>query len=458
MATISSVGIGSGLDVKSIVSQLVALEKQPLTKLQTKAETVKSQVSTFGQIKSMVSALSDAVRGLSSITGWNAVSATSSDSASVSVSAIGGAATTSFSVGVTKLAKAQATTSAAVTPSGSAVGAGTLKLALSSGSFVDITVSDTDTVANVASTINGSGAGVTATVLTDASGDRLMLRSNKTGVDSAFTLTVTADADTLPDDANGLSRLVVGSIPTQAASDAQATVNGVTVTSASNVFENTVAGVTFTALKETTTPAEINIAKDLSKVKGNIETFVKAYNEINLAINEATKYDADTKTAGLLQGDSAMLGLQSALRGLLQSGTSGGAFSRLSDIGITQQLGGALAIDAAKLDSALLQPDDLKNLFRATTSDAQTDGVATKLQAFTAGLMAATGFFTTKEGAFQRALDRNTQDQTKVNERAARVETQLNKRYSALDAQMASLTALNAYVAQQVTTWNKSTG
>jgi len=460
MATISSAGIGSGLDVKSIVSQLVALEKQPLTKLQTKADTVKAQVSTFGQIKSMISALSDAVRGLSSVTGWNAVTATSSDSASVSVSAIGGASPTVFSVGVTTLAKAQATTSAAVTPSGSAVGAGTLKLALGSGSFVDIEVSDTDTVANVASTINGAGAGVTATVLTDASGDRLMLRSSKTGLEAAFTLSVTADADTDPDDANGigLSRLVVGSTTTQAAADAEATVNGVTVTSASNVFENTVAGVTFTALKETTTPAEITIAKDLSKVKTNIETFVKAYNEINKAINEATKYDASTKTAGLLQGDSTVLGLQSALRGILQSGTSGGAFSRLSDIGITQQLGGELTIDSAKLDAALLNPDDLKNLFRASTSDAMTDGLATKLQTFTTGLMAATGFFSTKEGSLQRALDRNSQDQTKVNERAARVEAQLNKRYSALDAQMASLTALNAYVAQQVTTWNKSTG
>ena len=460
MATISSAGIGSGLDVKSIVSQLVALEKQPLTKLQTKADTVKAQVSTFGQIKSMISALSDAVRGLSSVTGWNAVTATSSDSASVSVSAIGGASPTVFSVGVTTLAKAQATTSAAVTPSGSAVGAGTLKLALGSGSFVDIEVSDTDTVANVASTINGAGAGVTATVLTDASGDRLMLRSSKTGLEAAFTLSVTADADTDPGDANGigLSRLVVGSTTTQAAADAKATVNGVTVTSASNVFENTVAGVTFTALKETTTPAEITIAKDLSKVKTNIETFVKAYNEINQAISDATKYDAGTKTAGLLQGDSTVLGLQSALRGILQSGTSGGAFSRLSDIGITQQLGGELTIDSAKLDAALLNPDDLKNLFRASTSDAMTDGLATKLQTFTTGLMAATGFFSTKEGSLQRALDRNSQDQTKVNERAARVEAQLNKRYSALDAQMASLTALNAYVAQQVTTWNKSTG
>lgn len=457
MATISSAGIGSGLDVKSIVSQLVALEKQPLTKLQTKADAVKAQVSAFGQIKSMVSALSDAVRGLSSVTGWNAVTATSSDTASVSVSAIGGASPTVFSVGVTTLAKAQATTSAAVTPSGSAVGAGTLKLALGSGSYVDITVSDTDTVANVASTINGAGAGVTATVLSDASGDRLMLRSSKTGVAAAFTLSVTADADTVANDANGLSRLVVGSTTTQVATDAVATVNGVSVSSSSNVFENTVAGVTFTALKETTTPAEITIAKDLSKVKSNVEAFVKAYNEINQAINDATKYDASTKTAGLLQGDSTVLGLQSALRGLLQSGTSGGAFSRLSDIGISQQLGGELTVDSVKLDAALLKPDDLKNLFRASTGNALTDGIATKLQTFTTGLMAATGFFSAKESSLQKALDRNGQDQTKVNERATRVEAQLNRRYSALDAQMASLTALNAYVAQQVTTWNKST-
>jgi flagellar hook-associated protein 2 len=457
MATISSAGIGSGLDVKSIVSQLVALEKQPLVKLQSKADVVKAQVSAFGQIKSMVSALSGAVGALASVTGWNAVTATSSDIAAVSVSAIGGASPTAFNVGVTALAKAKATTSAGITPSGDPAGAGTLKVTLANGSYVDIVVSDTDTVGNIASTINGSASGVTATVLTDASGDRLMLRSTSTGLESAFALSVASDADGNAADALGLSRLVVGSTTTQEAADAVATVNGVTVSSASNTFENTVAGVTFTALKVTSSPAEISIAKDLSNVKSKIEAFVKAYNEINLVINDATKYDAGTKTAGLLQGDSTVLGLQSALRGILQSGTSGGTFSRLADVGISQQLGGSLTVDASKLDAALLKPDDLKNLFRASTGNVLTDGVATKLQAFSTGLMAATGFFSTKETSLQKALDRNSLDQTKVTERATRVEAQLNRRYSALDAQMASLTALNAYVAQQVTTWNKST-
>ena len=138
MATISSQGIGSGLDVKSIVSQLVALEKQPLEKLQLQAATVQTKISVFGQIKSLVSSLQDAVGKLTSLTGWNGVSATSSDSSFVTVSAIGGTQPTSFDVEVLGLAKAQSTYSAALLPVGDPVGAGTLQLEIgewSGGTF-----------------------------------------------------------------------------------------------------------------------------------------------------------------------------------------------------------------------------------------------------------------------------------------------------------------------------------
>jgi len=457
MATISSPGLGSGLDVKSIVSQLVALEKQPLTSLKAKATTVQSQVSTFGQIKSLVATLSDAVSNLSSVTGWNAVTATTSDATSVAVSAIGGTSPTTFSVDVLSLATAKATTSAAVSPAGGPVGAGTLNVSLAGGGSVAINVSATDTVANVASSINGANAGVTATVLTDASGDRLMLRSTNTGVAAGFTLSVGSDADGNAADAAGLSRLVVGSTTNQSAADAQAKVNGVSVSSASNAFSNVVAGVTFTALKVTTAPVELSVSKDISAAKTKINDFVSAYNAINTALSDATKYDAATKTAGVLQGDSTAVGLQNALRGLLQSNVSGGSFSRLADVGVSRQLDGSLVVDAAKLDAAALKPDDLKNLFRANTGNGATDGIATKLKTFTNGLLSSSGFFSTKAASLQSALDRNTAEQTKVNDRAAQVEAMLTKRYSALDAQVASLNALNAYVAQQVTTWNKST-
>ncbi|MEN9436418.1 MAG: hypothetical protein RIR09_1073 [Pseudomonadota bacterium] len=457
MAAISSTGIGSGLDVKSIVSQLVALEKQPLVNLKSQAATVQTKISAYGQLQSLISTLSDAAGSLASVTGWNTVKATSSDSASVSASAVGGTSPTAFSVEVSVLAKAKSTTSAVVAPAGSAVGAGTLSLSLASGSSVSLTVSASDTVANVASAINGAGAGVTATVLTDGSGDRLLLRSTGTGVAAGFTLAVTSDADGNAADAAGLSRLVVGTTTTQAGVDAAATVNGIPVTSATNTFANSVAGVTFTAVKVTTAPVDITITKDNTQVSSNIDAFVKAYNAINELLSDVTKYDATTKTAGLLQGDSSALKLQSSLRGALQSVTTGSqVFSRLADVGITQQRGGNLAVDSAKLASAMGNVDELKNLFR-NTGGGSSDGIAVKIKSLASNLLSSDGFFTTKTYSLQRALDSNAKDQDRVNARASTVEASLTRRYSALDAQMASLNALNAYIAQQVTSWNKNT-
>ena len=131
MATISSPGVGTnGLDVKSIISQLVALEKKPLDTLKLQAATVNTKISAFGQIKSLVSTLQDAASKLTSVTGWNGVSTTSSDSKFVSASAVGGTLPTSFNVEIQSLAKAQATASAALLPVGGALGAGTLRLEL----------------------------------------------------------------------------------------------------------------------------------------------------------------------------------------------------------------------------------------------------------------------------------------------------------------------------------------
>jgi len=366
MATMSSPGIGSNLDVKSIVSQLVALEKKPLEKLQLAAATVQTKISVFGQIKSLVSALSDAVSKLSSVTGWNGVSASSSDTSAVTASAIGGTQPTSFSVEVQSLAKAQSSYTMPVLPVGGAIGAGTLRLEIGqwagavftpgSGTPVDLTISATDTVADVASKINGANAGVTATVLSDASGDRLLLSGKNTGLAAGFQLSVTSDTDGNPADALGLSRLVNGSTTNQAATNATATINGIGVSSATNVFANSVAGVTFTAVKETTAPVTLTIAKDTSTVKKNIEDFVKAYNEINGVLNEATKYDQATKTGGLLQGDSTTLALQSALRAAVQSMSTGSSvFNRLSDIGVSALRGGNLEVEYGRTQGPVQQ-------------------------------------------------------------------------------------------------------
>lgn len=468
MATISSPGIGSGLDVKSIVAQLVALERQPLTKLQVQAATVQTKISAFGEVKSLISKLSDAASKLASLTAFNVVSATSSNTAAVTASAVGGTLPTAFNVEVQGLAKAQATASAALLPIGGALGPGTLRLELGqwsvgaatftpgSGTPVDVTIVATDTVSTIASKINGANAGVTATVLTDASGERLLLQSKNTGDLAGFRLTTTDDDGNNTDNA-GLSRLVFGSTMTTQGADAKATVNGIAVTSATNTFATSVSGVTFNALQVTTAPVTVTVSQDKAAIRKSVDEFVTAYNAVNKYLSEATKYDAATKTAGLFQGDSTALGLQNALRGVLQSATAGSAFQRLADIGITQQRGGDLLVDSTKFTASLDKLEDVKKLFINSGTNPLTDGVAVKFKALTKGLLATGGFFSSKDAALNRSLERNSDDQDRLNEKVARIEAQLNRRYSALDVQLSSLNALNAYVAQQVTAWNKTT-
>ncbi len=468
MATISSPGVGSQLDVRSIVTQLVALEKRPLDGLRLQAATVQTKVSAFGQIKSQVSALADAAGTLNSLTTYNAVTTKSSNTAAVTATAIGGTAANNFSIKVDSLAKAQSTASGALLPVGGALGQGTLRLQLGKWTVVplsftpqtgagpvDIVVSASDTVNDVASKINGSGAGVSATVLNDASGQRLLLRSRSTGEAAGFEMSIQADGDGNTSDAAGLSRLVAGS-SVQYAADAKIKVNDIAVSSGTNTFADVVSGVTLTAIAATTTDVDISVESNQAVLKEAVNSFVAAFNVINQTLNDLTKYDPATKSAGLLQGDSTAIGLQNALRGVLQSTTTGSAYKRLADIGITQQLGGDLAVAGGKLDAALANGDEVKKLFKADNGNLLTNGVALKFKNFSTGLLATDGFFSTKDASLKRSLDLNTREQAQVNAKAARVETNLYRRYNALDVQLNSLSSLNSYITQQVAQWNKS--
>ncbi|WP_313316168.1 flagellar filament capping protein FliD [Pulveribacter sp.] len=479
MASFSSIGIGLGgnVDVNALIKASVDAVKIPITKtggLQQQAALTNSKVSAFGQFKSLVSTLADAAGKLTSVTGWNGAKASSSNAEAVSVSASGGAAATSFSVQVQSLATAQSSMSATIAAK-QTVGAGTLSLqvggwagepkAFTAGTAaaVNIEVSATDTLADVASKINGSKAGVTATILTDAQGERLLLRSSATGEEAGYQLSV-QDADGENTDNAGLSRLVAG-MSTEYAKNASATVNGVAVSSATNAFSDTVAGVTFTAQKVTTEPVTITVSKDTSAVKKNIEDFVAAYNAVNSALNAATKYDKETQTSALLQGDSTVVALQNTLRSALQAVTGSGALRNLSAVGVISAGGlgagnvspdGSLELDATKFNKAMEDPDAVKTFFRGPDGGNVADGFAGKFKAVTDKLLAADGFFATKTKTYENALKLNAKEVERILDRADRTEKSLQQRYTALDTKMASLNALNAYISQQVATWNKS--
>lgn len=469
MATISSPGIGSGLDVQSIVSQLVALEKAPLNQLKTQATSIQSRISAYGTITAQITALSDAANKLGTSSGWNSVLATSSNASAVGVTAASGAPATSLTMEVQQLAKAQSVASTAVT-SGSGVGAGTMTIELGrwdagsftagSGTPVNITINPgEDTLTEIAAKINNANAGVSATVLKDASGERLLMRSKDTGAENGFRVLV-ADADGNETDATGLSRLafdgVNGMGQTQAGQNALATINGVSITSVSNRLTDTLPGLTLQLSQVTSAPVEIDVSADVTAVRANIQSFVDAYNTLNSNLASVTRYDAGSKTAGTLQGDSTAAGLQNAIRGMMRSVTASSPFSRLSDVGIELQTGGKLSIDTEKLDSALTDLKGLKELFSIDTGSATTQGFGRKVKAFADGLLETDGLLSTKTSALQASLKRNDLEQEKVNDRAARAEVRYLAQYNAMDAAVAKLNSLNTFVTQQISLWNKS--
>lgn len=452
---ISSAGIGSGLDVAKIVEQMVAAEKVPLKKLEYKAEGIQTQISTYGEIKSLTSKLGDIVSKLTRDSAWNGVSISSSNP-TLSGTMTGIAATGTYNIQVTHLAQAQTTAlggaGGAALPKDKPMGAaGTIKLTMGTESK-DIAIESSDTLTKIATKINEAGMGIQASIVTDVDGkERLMLRSKETGTDKAFTV----DLGSLSSAPAALGQPLT---PTQTAQNAKVKLNGMDVESSTNTFANTIPGMSFTVSEVTSTAATLNVKADTEAMKKNIQEFVDTYNELNDLLTQSTKYVEESKTAGVLQGDSATVSLQNSLRMLTQgiSGSTGG-LTRLAEIGIQMQEGGKLSTDTTKLDKALTNLEGLKGLF-ANKADAlgQGGGIAVNFKNFTDKLLSFDGTLNTKTDSLERTLKSNSAEQTKVNTRADTLEKRLYAQYSALDTKMASLNALNAYVSQMVTTWNKA--
>jgi flagellar hook-associated protein 2 len=449
MSTISSPGIASGIDIKSIVSQLVALDRAPIQTLKTQAGSYQNKLSVYGSIKSMMSTLGDAASKLSTSSGWNSVTASSSNSAAVSASAAAGATPTSLALEVSNLATSQSAASSVLNTTGG-LGAGTLSFSIGGGDAVNVVIeAGKDSLAEV--------AGVSATIVKDASGERLLMRATDTGTAKTFTVSVSGG------NADGLQQLSFppgvdgGMTQMQPAEDAAFSINGVALTSSSNVLADTVPGLTLTLSQETTAPVEIKISTDQAALKKNVQAFVNAYNSINDMLVTATSYNPDTKASGSLQGDATAIGLQNALRGMMRSVTSNsGPYSRLADIGISAKQGGKLEIDSDKLDAALSDPAGIQALFTTASDDATAQGFGLKIKDFATGMIATDGRLTTRTESLQSAIKRNGLEQEKVDARATRAEARYLAKYNAMDAAVGNLNALSAFVTQQITLWNSA--
>lgn len=449
--SISSPGIGSGLDVNSIITQLLSIEKQPLQKLQTQASTIQSQISLVGKIQSQVSSLQGKLAKLAGKLDWEVRTTTSSNEAAVLVKSATGAAQATYNITVSNLAKAATGASTKVNVD-EVFGGGTLQIAANGGAAINVAIAPGSTLSQIASAINNSSnIGVNASVVRDGLGQEQLVLKSKTTGSAGFSVAVTGDTDGNNADPNGLSRLVM----TQAGQNASVTIDGIAISSASNTLSDTLPGLTL-ELKQVATDVSVTVLSDTSAIKSNLDAFVTAYNELNTTLRDALKYDEATKTRGTFQGDGTLIGLQNALRGMLGSATAGGVFNRLSDVGVEMKKGGALEVNTSKMDAALAKLDDLKTLFTADTGNPLTEGIGRKLNTFTKGLLDLGGTIANKNDTLKSAETRNAKEQDRVTDRLTIVEKRLRAQYSALDAKVGSMQSLGQYVAQQVTAWGKS--
>lgn len=477
MATLSSAGIGSGLDVAGIVQKLMAVERSPLNALQTATKKTQDQLSAYGKLESAMTALRDAARKLTDTTTWTATTVASAKPEAVSATSDGNTPAGTYSVSVTKLAAAQTLASqftfGAVTDP---LGGGSLTIELGTWNAGQTTFTPKadaapvtlrfnppdDTLEDIRDRINGASAGVTASIVSDANGLRLSIRSTETGATGGFRISANDDDGDNGDAAGvsvlafdpstGVSQMAQG----LAAANAQATINGVPVSSATNSLDNVLDGLSFQLGQVTTGTVDVTVNRDSAGMKTQITDFATKYNDLVKLMREQTRYDDATQQAGILQTDSSAKGLLNQLRGL--AGGSSGAvteFTRLADIGLEPQRDGTLKINDGKLTAAMGQIEALKTFFANDDAEDTLDGFAQTFRAFGDQRLSADGVLTSRKEALQERIERNNERADKLEERLLLIEKRLTAQYGRLDTNIAKLSSLQNYVSQQIANWNK---
>lgn len=391
---ISSPGVGSNLDVNSIVSQLMSVESRPLTVLARKEAGYQAQLSAYGTLKGALSSFQNAVRALSDVAKFQSVKATPADATVLGASASSIAVPGTYSVEVTKLAQSQKLAAVGQASATAAIGIGTLTFdfgTISGGTFDAVTGKYTgaafasngagvktvtidassNSLTGIRDAINNAKIGVSATIVNDggASPYRLALSSTTIGKTNSIKISVAGDAalSTLlahdPAATQNLSE-------TATAQNAELKVDGIAVSKTSNSISDVIQGVTLNLLKtNVATPTLVTVARDTASVTSAVNAFVKAYNDINKNLGDLSAYNAATKQAAVLQGDSAVRSIQSQIRNTLTSTLAGisGSYTTLSQIGIAFQKDGTMAVDSTKLQSAIdTNFNDIASLFAAT--------------------------------------------------------------------------------------------
>ena len=457
---ITSTGIGSGIDVGGIVSQLVAAEGQPArNRLDRREAQTQATISALGGLKSSLNEFQSALGGLKDLDAFQARKATSGDSSIFTATADETASAGSYQIEVAQLAKGEKQASGYFASADATVGTGTLTFDVGGNSF-DITVdSSNNTLAGIRDAINASpdNSGVTATTVNvddpnnpGSTVSRLILTADDPG--KANTVTISAvDDDGTNADAAGLSQLSTasGELETlEAAQDAIIRIDGQNVTRSSNSISDAIDGVTLELKKsDLGSTNSLDVALNTGAVKSKVESFIKAYNGLVQTTNQLSSYDPETGRAGALQGDATLRTISNQIRREMSDTVDGinGVFDNLATIGVETQRDGTLSLDSAQLDEAMdADFDAIGQMF------ASEDGYATRLDALVDNYVGFNGILDSRTESLNNRIDDINDQREDLSRRLSSLESRLLAEFNAMDQVVGQLNSTGSYLSQQL--------
>ena len=440
MASLSSPGVGSGLDVRSMVNQLVAAERAPAENRIGRLEsTTKSQISAFGKISSALSGLQDA---LAKFAGDGALPGRKvSVPEGAGFTAIGGAkaALGRHDVTVERLASTHKLQSAALA-SDAQLGHGSLAITVGDGEPVTVDIAEgKGSLADIRDAINrqAGSLGVSATLVRGDAGDVLVLASTATG--SAGRLTVSASGGD-----GGLSALATsGGTMTVAdpGNDALVLVDGIARTSSSNRIDDLIDGVTLELTKAK--PGEafaLELKSDPSTLKASLLGLVSAYNTALSQLRTQSAAGSETAPGAALSGDAAPRGITQSLRGLVSQN-----YAELAGLGLKTKVDGSLSVDGATFDKAVADdPQAVQRLLgdEGTLRQPLTDALKSWL--------GKDGMISDRTEALQTRMDRLGNDRRALDLRMEKVQANYLRQFTALDAMVAQMSSVSSFLSQQL--------
>jgi flagellar hook-associated protein 2 len=447
---IQSLGIGSGLNVQSLVTQLVTAERAPGdSRIARETQKVATQVSALGALKGALSTFQSVLAPLTGTSQLQSNSATSADNSVFTASATGSAVGGSYNISVQQLAQPQQLISTPfASGAASVVGSGALQLQLGSKSFSVSIKAPANTLADVRDAINNASdnAGVKATLVYGTGGAQLVLTTATSGAANTIQVTATGDASLAQLGYSGAGDPHY--TEAQKAQDAIVLVSGVEVHSASNTVTSAIDGVTLnlvTAKKDT--PLTLTVATNQSAMVANVQSLVTAYNTMAGQLGSLGSYDAASQTGGPLLGDWMLSDVRSKISQGMTSPVAGLAsnYSSLAAVGITTQADGTLSIDSTKLQAALTADSaSVSRLFSGS------GGIATRLNTAVTAMLSSSGAIAARDANLTASQKDLASQTTALNNQMALVQQRYLTQFNALDTLMSQMQSTSSYLTQQL--------